>query len=37
MAEDSRPTLFEAGAIVLDVEMRAGKLLPPMPTSARLC
>ena len=28
MAEDGRPTLFETGAIVLDVAMRAGKLLP---------
>lgn len=28
MAEDGRPTLFESGAIVLDVAMRSGKLLP---------
>jgi hypothetical protein len=26
--EDGRPTLFESGAIVLDVAIRAGKLLP---------
>ncbi len=28
LAEDGRPTLFETGAIVLDVATRAGKLLP---------
>lgn len=28
MEEDGRPTLFETGAIVLDVATRAGKLLP---------
>lgn len=28
MAEDGRPTLFETGAIVLDIAMRSGKLLP---------
>jgi len=28
LAEDGRPTLFESGAIVLDVATRAGKLLP---------
>ena len=28
LEEDGRPTLFESGAIVLDVAMRAGKLLP---------
>ncbi|HTU59599.1 MAG TPA: glutathione S-transferase N-terminal domain-containing protein, partial [Polyangiales bacterium] len=26
--EDGRPTLFESGAIVLDIAMRADKLLP---------
>jgi glutathione S-transferase len=28
MAEDGRPTLFETGAIVLDVALRSGTLLP---------
>lgn len=28
MAEDGRPTLFETGAIVLDVALRSGKLMP---------
>lgn len=28
LEEDGRPVLFESGAIVLDVAMRAGKLLP---------
>ncbi|MET0286336.1 MAG: glutathione S-transferase family protein [Polyangiales bacterium] len=28
LEEDGHPTLFESGAIVLDVAMRAGKLLP---------
>jgi glutathione S-transferase len=28
MAEEGRPTLFESGAIVLDVALRSGKLLP---------
>ncbi len=28
MAEDGRPTLFETGAIVLDIALRSGKLLP---------
>ena len=28
MAEDGRPTLFESGAIVLDVALRSGRLLP---------
>jgi glutathione S-transferase len=27
--EDGRPTLFESGAIVIDVATRAGKLIPP--------
>lgn len=27
--EDGRPTLFESGAIVIDVAVRAGKLIPP--------
>lgn len=27
--EDGRPTLFESGAIVVDVATRAGKLIPP--------
>jgi glutathione S-transferase len=29
MEEDGRPTLFESGAIVIDVATRAGKLIPP--------
>lgn len=29
MEEDGRPTLFESGAIVVDVAIRAGKLIPP--------
>jgi glutathione S-transferase len=29
LEEDSRPTLFESGAIVIDVAGRAGKLIPP--------
>lgn len=29
LEEDGRPTLFETGAIVLDVATRAGKLIPP--------
>ena len=29
LAEDGRPTLFESGAIVIDVATRAGKLIPP--------
>lgn len=28
MSEDGRPTLFESGAIVLDVALRSGRLLP---------
>jgi len=28
MAEEGRPTLFESGAIVLDLALRSGKLLP---------
>lgn len=28
MAEDGRPTMFESGAIVLDVALRSGRLLP---------
>ncbi|MBO1908176.1 glutathione S-transferase family protein [Microvirga sp. 3-52] len=31
MEEDGRPTLFESGAIVLDVATRSGKLLPSDP------
>jgi glutathione S-transferase len=31
MEEDGRPTLFESGAIVLDVATRAGKLIPTDP------
>jgi glutathione S-transferase len=31
LEEDGRPTLFESGSIVLDVAMRAGKLLPADP------
>jgi glutathione S-transferase len=31
LEEDGRPTLFESGAIVLDVATRAGKLLPADP------
>ncbi len=29
LQEDGRPTLFESGAIVVDVATRAGKLIPP--------
>lgn len=29
MEEDGRPTLFESGAIVIDVATRAGRLIPP--------
>lgn len=29
MEEDGRPPMFETGAIVLDVALRSGKLLPP--------
>ncbi len=29
LEEDGRPTLFETGAIVIDVATRAGKLIPP--------
>lgn len=29
LEEDGRPTLFESGAIVIDVATRAGKLIPP--------
>ena len=36
LAEDGRPTLFETGAIVLDVAMRAGKLLPADPDQRSL-
>ena len=36
LAEDGRPTLFETGAIVLDVATRAGKLLPPDPNERSL-
>jgi glutathione S-transferase len=31
MEEDGRPTLFESGAIVLDVAIRSGKLIPTDP------
>jgi len=31
LEEDGRPTLFESGAVVLDVAMRAGRLLPGDP------
>ncbi|MEQ1956703.1 glutathione S-transferase family protein [Mesorhizobium sp. CN2-181] len=32
MEEGGRPTLFESGAIVIDVAIRAGKLIPPEGT-----